>query len=219
MPDIAGSDAPRHPARSPTHAPTRHGAPTTVIMTCIGVVGAAHTTAHAQPPAGSGNGPGWRAWAAVGIVALVAGRWLYRRIRRTIRRRAPARLNPKLAKYGDQTDTLGQVARRRRAEAERIIATSSTSDIAGYEITEQVEAVFVDGFHRPEAALEGLKAVAAMKGANAVTNVHHGRDPAGGCTAQGDAVVVRRIDAPADAPHERPRRSDQHGSNRAERAQ
>ncbi len=122
--------------------------------------------------------------------------WGWRRVRRWQRRRQPALLNPKLARYGDSED----VARARREEAQKITATSSTSNIAGYDIVEQVEAVFVDGFRRPEEAVEGLKAAAAMKGANAVTNVQTTRTPAGKCSAQGDAVVVRRIeqdDSPA----------------------
>ena len=74
----------------------------------------------------------------------------------------------------------------------RIVATSSTDGIMGYEIVEQVEAVFVDGFRRPEEALQGLKAVAAMKGANAVTNVRQERAASGDCCVSGDAVIVRK---------------------------
>lgn len=117
--------------------------------------------------------------------------WLIRRIGRRMRRRRPARLSPKLQHYGQTPE----VAQARRQEAAKIIATSSTGQIVGYHTVEQVEAVFVDGFRRPEEALEGLKAAAAMKGANALTNVHTERTSAGRCSASGDAVIVRKVQA------------------------
>ncbi|MHC4093774.1 MAG: hypothetical protein ACYSVY_26465 [Planctomycetota bacterium] len=128
------------------------------------------------------------------LIAYVAAGGLFLllmvgRIRRRLRLRRPARLDPKLQQYGDTQD----VARARRQEAAKIVATSSTGQIVGYDIVEQVEAVFVDGFRRPEEALEGLKAAAAMKGGNALTNVHSERTAAGRCSARGDAVVVRKI--------------------------
>jgi len=123
------------------------------------------------------------------LAALLVGWWVVARVRRWRRSRRPARLNPRLARYGGPDE----VARIRREEAEKILATSSTGSIAGYEVREQIEAVFVDGFRRPEEALEGLKAAAAMKGGNAVINVNTGRTTAGRCSASGDAVVVRRI--------------------------
>ena len=129
--------------------------------------------------------------AAVVAAGLVVFLWIVRRLGRWGRSRRPVRLNPKLAKYGDQ----GDVTRARQAEAAKIVATSSTGTIAGYELVEQIEAVLVDGFRRPEEALEGLKAAAAMKGANAVVNVRSERTPTGRCTASGDAVVVKRIRA------------------------
>jgi hypothetical protein len=122
-----------------------------------------------------------------GLVALLVAFWAARKIRRALRRRRPARLNPRLATYGGPTE----VSQVRRAEASKIIATSSTDRIVGYEIIRQVEAVFVEGFRRPEEALEGIKAAAAMKGANALTNVHTEHTAAGRCTARGDAVVVK----------------------------
>ena len=136
---------------------------------------------------------GWKMWGLGAVVALLTGRWLYRKVRRAIRRRRGFALHPKLEKYGDHREAEAEVAAKRREEASRIVATSSTATIAGYEIAEQVEAVFVDGFRRPEEALEGLKAVAAMKGANAVANVRHDRDAGGHCDARGDAVIVRRL--------------------------
>ena len=121
-----------------------------------------------------------------------------------IRRRRPPTIHPKLQKYGEgYGEPDADLIAKRRCEAARIVATSSTPTIAGYDIVEQVEAVFVDGFRRPEEALEGLKAAAAMKGANAVSNVRQERGPSGKCSASGDGVIVKRItgttavDAPA----------------------
>ncbi|MGB0714626.1 MAG: hypothetical protein ACPGXK_02035 [Phycisphaerae bacterium] len=131
-------------------------------------------------------------WGVVGlsvlaVMVLGAGLWIAGRIRRAIRRGRPARLHPKLQQYGGMDP---EFVAQRREEAARIVATSSTSEIAGYHIIKQVEAVFVDGFRRAEDALEGVKAVAAMKGANAVTNVRHERGAMGRWSAAGDAVVV-----------------------------
>jgi len=131
------------------------------------------------------------------LVALLFVIWSYRRLVRAIKRRRPPKLNPKLRKYGDNRgDPQEFVAAQRRQEAAKILATSSTPQIAGYELIEQLDAVFVDGFRRPEEALEGLKATAAMKGANAVTSVRHTHGPSGKCSATGDAVIVRKLGAP-----------------------
>ncbi|HUU85883.1 MAG TPA: hypothetical protein VM243_20485 [Phycisphaerae bacterium] len=133
-------------------------------------------------------------WIAAGVII---GLWLLRAVfrgwRRRLRARRPPRLNPKLQKYGDQAD----VMRARQEEAARIVATSTTDQIVGYTIVEQVEAVVVDGFRRPEEAMEGLKAAAAMKGANAVTHVYTERTSSGRCGARGDAVIVRKIERDA----------------------
>ncbi len=85
-----------------------------------------------------------------------------------------------------------ELARERRLQAEKIISTSSTERVAGYDIVQQVEAVFVEGFRTPEEAIEGLKASASLKGANAVINLRYDRTAAGRCSASGDAVVVKR---------------------------
>ena len=74
--------------------------------------------------------------------------------------------------------------------ASRIKATSSTDQIPGYKMIQAIEALYVDGFRTPAEALEGLKAAAAEKGANAVINVHHERSSMGRCAASGDAVVA-----------------------------
>jgi hypothetical protein len=81
--------------------------------------------------------------------------------------------------------------------ASRIIATSSTSSIAGFTIIRQIEAVFTDGHPTPNRAVEFLKAVAAEKGANAVINLETARPPSGKCLAHGDAVVVRPLEEEA----------------------
>jgi hypothetical protein len=135
----------------------------------------------------------WQLKALLILVALLLVIWTYRRLVRAIKRMRKPRLHPKLQKYGaGYGEPSEAVLKRRRAEAAKILATSSTSDIKGYELIEQIEAVYVDGFRRPEDALEGLKAVAAMKGANAVTNVRHEHGPSGKCSATGDAVIVAR---------------------------
>ncbi len=125
----------------------------------------------------------------VALAALLVVYWMVRRVSGALRRRRPIRLNPRLAQYGEPAG----LTRARREQASKIVATSSTDRIVGYDIIRQVEAVLVEGFRRPEEALEGLKAAAAMKGANAVTNVHTERTAAGRCAATGDAVVVREV--------------------------
>lgn len=133
-------------------------------------------------------------WIALAVlVGLLVLRSVVRGAARRLRRRRPARLNPKLQKYDEQ----GDLARARREEAAKIVATSTTDHIVGYTIVQQVEAVVVDGFRRPEEALEGLKAAAAMKGANAVTHVHTERTSSGRCGARGDAVIVRKSQSDA----------------------
>ncbi len=122
----------------------------------------------------------------VAAVAVLAGVWIWLKI--SASRRKP-KIHPRLQKYAGRD---AEFARKRREEAARIVATSSTQNIAGYEIVEQFEAVFVDDFRRPEEAIEGVKAVAAMKGANAVVNLKHDRTSGGRCSASGDAVVVRK---------------------------
>lgn len=132
-------------------------------------------------------------WKIIAFFSLLMGWWLIRKIQLFIRRRRPARIHPKLQKYGQHYDEPDEkLTAQRRMEAEKILATSSSNTIAGYDLKEQVEAVYVDGFRRPEEAIEGLKAVAAMKGANALTNVNQNRTPEGTCAADGDAVIVQK---------------------------
>jgi hypothetical protein len=147
----------------------------------------------------------WQFKLAVALVLLLIGMAVYRKIRRAIRRRRPVRLHPKLQKYGEvYGEPDERLLAQRRAEAEKILATSTSMAIVGYEVLEQVEAVYVDGFRKPEDALEGLKAVAAMKGANAVINVHRCRGEQGRHAAGGDAVVVRRVSEPRPEAGEAP---------------
>lgn len=121
-------------------------------------------------------------------VAVLAVLVFIGRVRRALRRRRPARLNPKLAKYGEPDPAVIQAD----LEASRkIIATSSTEAVAGYRIVQQIEAVFVDGCRTPDDAVAALKAAAGRRGANALINLRQKRTAGGRCTAQGDAVVVR----------------------------
>ncbi len=113
----------------------------------------------------------------------LAGR-MFRSIRRIGK---PVTLHPKLQAYaGRSEDELNC----ERLLATRIIATSSTSTVAGYEIVRQIEAVFVEGHRTTQEAATALKACAADRGANAIINLSQQRTAAGKCSAQGDAVVV-----------------------------
>ncbi len=137
---------------------------------------------------------GWKFRVLLALLALTIVLWFVRRISRIFRRRRPPTIHPKLQKYGQESAPPSvELTAKRRAEAAKIVATSSMIEIVGYDVVQQVEAIFVDGFRHPEDALEGLKALAAMKGANAVINVRHERGPADRCRAQGDAVVVSKV--------------------------
>lgn len=127
--------------------------------------------------------------AKIGLAALAVGfvLWVIQRIVMYVRGLLPARINPKLAKYAGDNDP---AARQRRQLAATIKSTSSTEQVPGYKIIQAIEALYVDGFRTPTDALEGLKAAAAEKGANAVINVRHERSSLGRCSASGDAVVV-----------------------------
>lgn len=81
--------------------------------------------------------------------------------------------------------------------ASRILATSSTASIAGFELVRQIEAVFTDGHPSQNRAVEMLKAMAAERGANAVINLASQRLASGKCVAHGDAVLVRPIELSA----------------------
>ncbi|GJM24208.1 MAG: hypothetical protein DHS20C16_06230 [Phycisphaerae bacterium] len=137
----------------------------------------------------------WRVVVA-GTVAL-AVIWMLLRVRKWLKRRSTPKIHPRLQKYQPSQDDF---AAKRREESAKIIATSSGESLVGYRIVRQVEAVFVDGFRRPEEAVEGLKAVAAMKGANAVLCVRHEPIGSGRYSASGDAVIVESIEPESPPP-------------------
>ncbi len=118
------------------------------------------------------------------LLLLIVVRRAYDRVRR----RRPVNLHPRLQAYAGRSEAEIEAERR---EAEKIIATSSTGAVAGYEIVQQIEAVFQDGHRTPQEAVWALKAAAGRMGANAVINLSQQRTAAGRCTAQGDAVRVR----------------------------
>ncbi len=112
----------------------------------------------------------------------------------------PAKVNPKLGKYAGDDDPASQ---RRRQLAATVKSTSSTDHVPGYKILQAIDALYVDGFRTPAEAIEGLKAAAAERGANAVINVHHERSSLGRCSASGDAVVVETTGQAYTPPNER----------------
>ncbi len=135
--------------------------------------------------------------AVVILVALVVLQKLLGGAVRLMRRRKTGPLHPRLQKYGGQSD---RDLAAEQSDAAKILATSSTGSIAGYEIVRQVEAVFVEGLRSQSEAITALKAAAARRGANAVINVTQEHTAAGRCTAKGDAVLVKPIAAPNAPP-------------------
>lgn len=89
--------------------------------------------------------------------------------------------------------------REMRTLAAEIVATSSTGTIVGFELVRQIEAIFSEGHKSPAEAVEGIKALARLKGANAIIHLHSERLASGTCQARGDAVVVRASGAPPEA--------------------
>jgi len=136
------------------------------------------------------------------LLILVVLRRLLGRAVRAIRRRKAGPLHPRLQKYGGRSEVDWAADQR---DAGKIVATSSTPSIAGYEIVRQVEAVFVEGLRSQSEAITALKAAAARRGANAVINVTQQHTAAGRCTAQGDAVVVKPLALPDPPPSPGPR--------------
>lgn len=119
------------------------------------------------------------------LIGLVIGR----RIGRWMgRRRGPAQLHPNLQRYAGRSD---EEIEADRTAAMKIIATSSTARITGFQMIQQIEAVFVEGYRTPEEAVTALKASAGRRGANAIINLSQSRTAGGRCTAQGDAVLVK----------------------------
>jgi uncharacterized protein YbjQ (UPF0145 family) len=134
--------------------------------------------------------------AAVTILLFVLV--VIQRVREFLRRRSPAGpLNPRLQRYAGKNPAETEAD---RLDAAKIIATSSTGSVAGYEIVRQIEAVFVEGYRSPDDAVLALKVAAGRLGASAIINLSQQRSTAGKCTCQGDAVVVRAIGAAGGAP-------------------
>lgn len=131
----------------------------------------------------------WMWIIGVGI-GLIVVRRIWSAIWREIRLRRPVKIHPSLARYN--VDRV-EVQKQQRELAAGIIATSTSSRLAGYRLVRQVEAVFVEGFGSPEDALIALKAAAFERGANAILNVKTEHTAAGRCTASGDAVVVAQL--------------------------
>ena len=149
---------------------------------------------------------GWFKWVIVAIVLVFVYR-IVQGLRRARRLRRPVVIHPKLQKYAGGTGVgVNMLTPEHRLAAQQIVASSSTARITGFAIVQQVDALFVEDFLKPEEAVEGLKAIAAMKGANALINVRHERTDKGLHSASGDAVIVERPpgadddDAAADKP-------------------
>ncbi|MCH8807599.1 MAG: hypothetical protein IH986_16145 [Planctomycetes bacterium] len=126
-------------------------------------------------------------YAAIGLLVLTIVLSMWNRFREA---RYYARRRKELRKTQSAVEL-----RQREAErlGVRIIATSSTNDVAGFEIVRQIEAVFTEGHPSPAKAVEMLKALAAQKGANAIINLAGERPPGSKCVARGDAVIVRSL--------------------------
>lgn len=124
----------------------------------------------------------------VAVVVLLMLAILQRMWRGMRRRRKPAELHPRLQPYAGRSDA--DIAAE-QFDAAKIIATSSTPTVVGYELIRQIEAVYVEGHRTPNDAVTALKAAGARKGANAIINLSQSRTAGGRCTAQGDAVVVQ----------------------------
>ncbi len=136
----------------------------------------------------------WVLWGGGALIALLVLRSIWRGVARQIRRLRPPTIHPHLQKYNIDH---AELDRKRQQQALAIIATSTGNRLAGFRITRQVEAVFVEGYRTPEEAIIALKATAVERGANALLNVQTQRTAAGRCTASGDAVVADRIAVPA----------------------
>jgi len=127
------------------------------------------------------------------LAAFVILRRVIAGVVQLVKRRRPARLHPRLQKYGGLPPHEGARADEspdERLAASQIVATSTTDRIIGYEIIRQHETVFVDGLATPRQASDALKAAAARVGANAIINMSC-EQTAGGYSATGDAVRVR----------------------------
>lgn len=129
---------------------------------------------------------------AGGLVALLLAGGLWRRLRF---RQLAARHRRDVKR---SLKAVEQARAQRQAQASRVIATSSSGELRGFELTRQIEAVFTDGHRTPAEAVEAVKAQAAERGANALINLHSQRLANGNCVAQADAVIVRPTEAGTD---------------------
>lgn len=127
---------------------------------------------------------------AVTVLSVLAG--LLRR------RRESSRLRARRDEMRRQQGYVAMQQQEIERMAGRILATSSTSAIIGFEIVRQIETVFTDGHPSPNRAVEMLKAMAAERGANAVINLSSQRLGSGKCVAHGDAVLVQPPEKPAE---------------------
>lgn len=122
---------------------------------------------------------------AAALIFLVIVLRVIRRVREgaeDARRRAARR-----RELGEQQSQQEELKRA----AEQIVATSSTARIAGYGIVRQVETLFTEAKPSSVAAVELLKGMAALKGANGIVNLQSQQLPTGKWVASGDAVVVK----------------------------
>lgn len=130
------------------------------------------------------------------VIVILAAWWQRRRERRLA------------ARYRAEWQTARRELQMQQAQidelAGRIVATSSTGQIAGFDVIRQVETLFTDGHKTPAEAAQHLKALAAQKGANALVNLAGERPPSGKCSARADAVIVQTTTPPAGAAPESP---------------
>lgn len=126
-------------------------------------------------------------WITCVLIVLVGLQRLGLRWRR---QSGAAPLHPRLQAYAGRSEADLEADRR---DAGRIVATSSTGNVAGYEVVRQLEATFVEGYRTPGEAALALKAAAARQGANALIHLSQQRMASGRCTAQGDAVLIRPV--------------------------
>ncbi len=128
----------------------------------------------------------------LGLLIACAALLVFALVFTAIRRRREARAErQRLESRRQQIGYLHMQQQEVERMASRIIATSSTSSLAGFEVVRQIEAVFTDGAPSPKRAVDVLKAMAAEKGANAIVNLASERQPSGKCSARGDAVIAQ----------------------------
>lgn len=135
-------------------------------------------------------------------VAICAGLLVLALLARFLRRRREARY---AARRRDEVRQRHGYLYMQQQElqrlAARIVATSSQSNIAGFQIVRQIEALFTDGHPTAGGAVEVLKAMAAEKGANALINLDSQRQGNQRFSARGDAVLVAPLPPESHPPN------------------